>query len=244
MGIEEKYFTPIVIGVSAHRDIPTRCKNRIKARVKEFIADLQTRFPSTPIIMLNSVAEGGDMLCAEAAIECGVALHIVLPMPREEFANCFSAEGKSKFQEIEKYDMAMEYLAADIEEATILSADTQNYLYRQQAINMAIRSHILLALWDGEDSFDKSKFAYDTSAAINFALRHAYGTSEEISDTHGVVAWIFSPREGKSYSEEDDDITYLTIDENNELVRSKDLPEGISKMMNLIDICNLKQKGE
>ncbi|MEO7067050.1 MAG: hypothetical protein ABI114_09105, partial [Rhodanobacter sp.] len=56
--------TPLVIGVTSHRNIAAREAEAIRQRVREFFAQLQRDFPELPLVVVSALAEGGDQLVA------------------------------------------------------------------------------------------------------------------------------------------------------------------------------------
>ncbi|MGH7239944.1 MAG: hypothetical protein ACREHG_07745, partial [Candidatus Saccharimonadales bacterium] len=58
----ESEMTPLVVGVTSHRNIPAREVESLRQRVRDFFAQLQRDFPGLPLVVLDSLAEGGDQL--------------------------------------------------------------------------------------------------------------------------------------------------------------------------------------
>ena len=71
---------PIVIGVSGHRRLRPQDLPALRAAVRERLVSLQAQNPHSPLIMLCSLAEGADLLCADAAEELGIPLIAALPL--------------------------------------------------------------------------------------------------------------------------------------------------------------------
>ena len=80
---------PIVIGVTGHRELRAEELGAIRGLVREQVNQLIRRFPSSSFWMLNSLASGGDTLCAEVALELGIRLFCPLPMEVESYAADF-----------------------------------------------------------------------------------------------------------------------------------------------------------
>jgi len=183
----ETAFPQIFVGVSAHRNIAECYKKDIKKLVTQAFEGLKRAFPQSEIITVNGLAAGGDMLCAEVALQCGLKVRAVLPVPEKEYLNPrdFTEEQKREYFKIKS--------SAGIKEAAALSEGfgqteaERNSAFRVQTEFVA-NQNFLLALWDGTppDSAD----ACGTSAAVSFA--RARGVP---------VIWIFAPREGKTYKE-------------------------------------------
>ncbi len=223
---------PIVIGVSAHRNINAVYEDKIKKEVGEVIEYFLRAYPNSPLLMLNGLAKGGDLLCAEVAkskFEEGkpVRLCAVIPDKEELYLNGksehgddFSKEDKERYYSIKNFETDNGRFVLDtvIAPDTEKSADpTRQYKFRQQAIYTATQCHVLLALWDGKgakgsDGKGIKNTDCGTPAAVDFALRHNYIQpygAEFYSAYDGAVIKIFAPREG-SIDTDAGRRTYLT----------------------------------
>ena len=65
---------PIVVGVTGHRNIRSGDRDALYRAVLSELSALKARCPHSEIVMLNSLAEGADTLCAEAANALSVPL--------------------------------------------------------------------------------------------------------------------------------------------------------------------------
>ncbi len=81
---------PLVIGVTSHRNIAPNEEEAIRQRVRDFLTGLQRDFPGLPLLVLSSLAEGGDRWVAEEALALGVRLIAPLPMMRAQYTQDFS----------------------------------------------------------------------------------------------------------------------------------------------------------
>lgn len=138
---------PLVIGVTGHRDLLPDDEVRIKERVEAFFSDLQQRFPSLPLLVLTSLAEGADTLVAEMAHARGIAVRNVLPMPREEYLEDFSGPSRQKF--IDLAAKADTITLPALQEQRPITGNARDQHYERLGAYLAAHSHILLALWDG-----------------------------------------------------------------------------------------------
>src|SRR5512144_1147681 len=84
--IEDRMAVPLIIGVTSHRNIPAGEAESIRQCVREFFARLRHEFPELPLIVLSSLAEGGDQWVAEEAIAAGIRLVAPLPLVRAQYA--------------------------------------------------------------------------------------------------------------------------------------------------------------
>lgn len=148
-------ITPLVIGVTGHRDLVPGEIDELREKITGLFDDLRCRFPNTPIRLMSALAEGADRLAAQAALDANVELQAVLPMPADSYRSDFhSAESRAEFDAL--YDKA--------EALNLPVTDPQHHLddsrgggrdvaYANAGMFISAHCHILLALWDGvEDS--------------------------------------------------------------------------------------------
>ncbi len=193
---------PVVVGVTGHRALRTQDIPLLREKVKQELENLRASCPHSDIIMLNSVASGGDSLCAECALELGITLICPLPFPAEEYRKDFSAEDGAVYERLlERADSV--FVVPDTEEVPSQSESLENasadayrdFRYRQTGIYIATHSHVLLALWDGGPP---EKGGCGTAEAVDFALRGSYRPASGPAFYHGgtMVIHINAPREG------------------------------------------------
>lgn len=137
---------PITIGVTGHRAIAPEKYEIIKSKLKEELKNLMQKYSSSEFVMLNSLASGGDSLCASVAIELGINIVAVLPFEKEEYAKDFNEE------ELKAFNNFLEYAKKVI---VIDKTQTRDEGYRNAGLYVANQSHILVALWDGEGGNDE-----------------------------------------------------------------------------------------
>lgn len=147
---------PLIIGVTSHRNIPAREMEAVWQRVRDFLARLRSEFPGLPLVVMSSLAEGGDQWVAEEAIASGIRLIAPLPLKREQYALDFES-GAAR----ERYEYLCDK-AELIELPTISTADRsarrdeaptgheRDLHYLQAGVYISQHCHILLAIWDGK----------------------------------------------------------------------------------------------
>jgi len=156
---------PIVIGVSGHRRLRPQDLPTLRTAVHEKLASLQAQNPHSPLAMLCSLAEGADLLCADAAEELGIPLIAALPLPREEYEKDFSPEGKRRLDH--HCARAEQVFVPQRSEALPPEGCSRDDAYRQAGIYVSAHCHILLALWDGRPG----EHGCGTAEAVDFALQ-------------------------------------------------------------------------
>lgn len=148
-------FTPLVIGVTSHRNIPAREIESIRQCVRDFFAQLQRDFPELPLVVLSALAEGGDQLVAQEALDAGARLIAPLPLPREIYAEDFrdphvhaTFESMCARAQIISLPLLPENTAQGIRDA----GPQRDRQYGQAGVFIARHCHLLLAIWDGKTS--------------------------------------------------------------------------------------------
>lgn len=182
---------PILVGVTGHRNIPAKERTEIGRSVKNELHKLQALCPNSPVVMLSSLAEGGDLLCADAAEELGLPLIAALPRPREDYERDFSEAALERFAH--HCARAEQLFVAPDTEPPPEGGPTRDYQFRQAGIYVAAHCHILLALWDGEPG----KHGCGTAEAVDFALSGSYDLAYGMSLRSGsneAVIHVFTPR--------------------------------------------------
>jgi hypothetical protein len=140
---------PINVGVTGHRDIPPQTIPALEIRVESCLIELQKQYPYSPLIVLSSLAEGADRLCAWAALKTGCQLHVPLPMVREEYEKDFDELSRSDFEAL--LSRADDVFVVEAIEPPPTGDIPRGYYYRQAGLYVAGQAHLLLALWDGTE---------------------------------------------------------------------------------------------
>lgn len=182
---------PIIVGVTGHRDLRPEDCSKLERAVEQELLSLHQKCPHSEIVMLNSLAEGVDQLCAEVALRLSVPLIAVLPMPREEYEKDFSGAALDRFRAL--CSTAKRCFVAPETESAPQPPD-RDYAYRQAGIYVATHAHVLLALWDGKETAASN---CGTAEAVHFALESAYEPKDSIPLGGGCPVWqIRTPRSG------------------------------------------------
>lgn len=211
----------IVIGVTGHRDLRNKDIPQLRELVRDELIKLKTEYPHTPLVMLNSLAAGADLLCAEVAADLGIALKCPLPMSVDEYRLDFDAATVTQFETM--LNQAEEVFIAPNTEP-LPTEISRDYHYRQAGIYVAEHSHILLALWDGSTAKPDGCGAAETVA---FMMRSNYGSGGCFKATNdGAVIHIMTTRQS---SEKELPITTRLIE--NE-------PGSLRKVLRMTDTFN------
>ena len=181
---------PITIGVTGHRAIREEDRETLYKAVTSELTLLREMYPNSPFVMLNSLAEGADQLCADAARELGIPVVAVLPMAAEVYEKDFSPEGLVRFRDHCAH--ARQVFTAPFTESPAGEPD-RHFLFRQAGIYLVTHSHLLMALWDGGEGKD----GCGTADVVDFSLHGSFTPSGSVplrSDSKEAVIHIFTPR--------------------------------------------------
>lgn len=147
--------TSLLVGVTGHRKLNERDLPRLRAQVEAFFRGLQARYPQLPLVLLSSLAEGGDQLATQVALDMGIRVIAPLPLPvalyREDFdlpvarATLEQQLARSQVLVLPPRDPAN----ADDQSRPGPARDQQ---YADAGMFVSSHCHCLLALWDGCDS--------------------------------------------------------------------------------------------
>ena len=258
---EEKKLTPhklipIVVGVTGFKDIFDEHKPKLKELVRKSLLKIQEMCKAkkknevdTPIIMLNDLAEGAGILCAEVARELNIPIYAILPSDIDKYSKSFrDKDDQNKFDSYKKSAERLIFVP-DIENRkdwinrndNIPNKPTMTdtiYQYREIGIYIAEHSHILIALWDGKANI--RKFGYGTDKVIDFTLDHNYLDRDKLlypgKVNDSAVIWINTPENVDKYNN--------TLNSEKRVYNSEDITmkwladEPDSKYDNYYKICN------
>ena len=189
--MKEKACIPIVIGVTGHRQLCRQDEERLHGAVIRALQRIKALCPHSPLLMLCSLAEGGDLLCADAGEELGIPLAAVLPRERADYERDFSREGRERFSH--HCARAEQIFVAPNTESVPVCGISREYQFRQASIYVASHCHILLALWDGAPG----EHGCGTAETVDFALNGSYEPAAGMAFRCGsneAVIHIFTPR--------------------------------------------------
>jgi len=147
--------TPLVIGVTSHRNLAAREVEAIRARVRELFVQLRHDFPHAPLTILSPLAEGGDQLVAEEGLKFGAQLIAPLPFSRELYAQDFTNHAaRERFESLCAQARLIELplLTGHTHAEVSAPGDQRNRQYAHVGMFVARHCHLLLAIWDGKPS--------------------------------------------------------------------------------------------
>lgn len=138
---------PIIIGITGHRRIDIGQYTELKSKVGEIFKTLKGQYANSEIIVMSGMAIGADTICAEAALENGCKLIAPLPMDLEEYRKDFTGAESKKLDEM----LAQADEVFSVTE-TFLPDSSRDEYYIKLGEYLTKNSHLLIALWDGDES--------------------------------------------------------------------------------------------
>jgi hypothetical protein len=146
--------SPLVIGVTGHRDPHPAAVPQLSREVEAFLRDLKGRLPDTELRIMTGMAQGADLLVARAAVKVGCKVDAVLPMPLERYVEDFDAESGAALRAL---------LADPAVGCSVLSSPRgidpnaqhgggRSAYYANLTRALTAKCNLLLALWDGNTS--------------------------------------------------------------------------------------------
>jgi hypothetical protein len=155
-GARESRALPLVIAATGHRDLVADEVPGIRGIVGNLFRELAERFPERKLQLVSALAEGADRLVAEEALDAGIELVALLPMPADLYVRDFKTEAsRAEFARlVGRASLTCELpLAPGIGPDDIRSSEhARGIQYAQLGVFLCAHCHILLALWDGKPS--------------------------------------------------------------------------------------------
>jgi hypothetical protein len=128
----------------------------VRQNVRSFLSDIQSRLPHTPLILMSGMAEGADQLAAQTALDLGIEVLAVLPMPKALYRADFDDEAWGKLTSLLSNPLVttMELpLPLGLAHDDVFEQGAKrDQLYSALGDFLLQRSHMILALWDGLDA--------------------------------------------------------------------------------------------
>jgi len=147
--------TPLILGVTSHRNLVASEVDGLREKVRALIAQLRLQFPELPLVVLSALAEGGDRLVAEEGLDAGAALIAVLPMPDSAYLEDFeSRESREQYERLKQRASFVRMPRSMHSPAHGVSprGEPRDAQYAAAGMFIASHCHVLLAIWDGRES--------------------------------------------------------------------------------------------
>jgi hypothetical protein len=147
-------ISPFVVGVSGHRDLRADALPHLRAAVTAILLELKEHLPDSELRIIAGMASGADLLVAQAALDLGIPVDALLPMPLEHYAADFDADSFALLKTYLAHPLVSCRelpLAAAAASVSTPSAERDLH-YAALTQHLARGCNLLIALWDGESS--------------------------------------------------------------------------------------------
>ena len=138
--------SPLVIGVTGHRDPHPADVPQLSRQVETFLADLKGRLPDTELRIMTGMAEG--------AVKVGCKVDAVLPMPLEKYVADFDAESGAALRALLADPAVVSNVLAPPPgvDPNARHGGGHSAYYANLTRALTAKCNLLLALWDGNTS--------------------------------------------------------------------------------------------
>ncbi|HET6402678.1 MAG TPA: hypothetical protein VFH95_14940 [Candidatus Kapabacteria bacterium] len=190
---------PLIIGVTGHRDLRSEDIPQLHETLREEFSRLRKLYPATPFVLLSALAEGSDRLTARIAMESGMRLVVVLPMPIALYETDFDSASQEEFHTLlasAEHSLELPIMEGMRPEDIVEHGSARSRQYAQVGAYLATHSTILFALWDGVELHKVG----GTSQVVRFKLDgvpvpYARPHSELDAPDSGPVYHLVTPRQ-------------------------------------------------
>ena len=144
---------PIVLGVTGHIDILEEDLAFYRAQLSQLFSQLKNDYPNTPLQIINPLAEGADRVVAQVAAEHNIEIIVPLPLPENEYEKDFP-DSVFEYHALKKKTpkencFELPLAPGNTEDNIREHGDHRDQQYALVGSYIALKCHILIALWDG-----------------------------------------------------------------------------------------------
>lgn len=154
--IGDTFAVPLVVAVTGHRDLVAGEIPGIRERARQLFRRLQDDYPDRRVQVISGLAEGADQLVAEVALQEGLPLVAVLPMPKSLYQRDFeTAEARARLDALCARAIECVELppaAGNTLDGIAEQGEQRARQYAQLGVFLCAHCHLLLAIWDGKSS--------------------------------------------------------------------------------------------
>jgi hypothetical protein len=238
---------PLLIGVCGHRSLHPSCATELATAVRTQLLRLANALPSTEIRVLSGMAAGTDLIVARAAIEAGVQVEAVLPMPLAQYRADFDSDSYGELRALLAHPQVrcVELAAPE----PIDEPSDHDKRYESLGRTLIRRSSVLLAVWDGK-STRLNGGCFDT--LIRYLDCHGGDQQESVDPVFipavdaeagdAVVYWIPVRRAGEDARGDVPKACFLTAVGQNRLAVHAELPISVADEWRELDKLNHKYR--
>jgi len=120
-----------------------------------FLRELQRHLPDSALRLMSGMAAGADLLAVETALELGIGVDAVLPMPLTDYAADFDSESFAwlikllAYPKVNRIELPVD---AETEGVAPVGDALRDAQYSALTRTLSRGCSLLIALWDGEPS--------------------------------------------------------------------------------------------
>ena len=153
---------PFMVGVVGHNDPAVAAKGALEDALRNIFELVYSRYESSPVEVLSSLAEGADQIVADVALEKGCLVRAPLPFPPDVYVQSTSfqsEEAREHFRSL-LYDPRVSWFVVPLPAgerdhqqgwAGLLNGpQNRNTCYANAGGYIVRHCLVLIALWDGE----------------------------------------------------------------------------------------------
>jgi hypothetical protein len=148
-------ISPLVVGVSGHRNPHPEAEPSVRGKIDELFVDLKRRLPDTQVRIMVGMAQGADLLVARAALAAGWQVDAILPMPLDDYVEDFdsgSAAALLALLENPLVNCTVLQAPEELNHSAAQKGTDRDRLYANLSDALIDKCHLLVALWNGEAS--------------------------------------------------------------------------------------------
>jgi hypothetical protein len=146
--------SPFVVGVSGHRDLRPDDLPRLRIVVTAILSQLKEHLPDSELRIMAGMATGADLLVAQIAVELGLGVDALLPMPLEHYAADFDSDSFAVLKTLlgRREVSCRELPLAPAGTESGMTTPDRDVHYAMLRRHLIRGCSLLVALWDGEPS--------------------------------------------------------------------------------------------
>jgi hypothetical protein len=145
-----------VVGVSGHRDLHPAALEQLREAISAILKQLAERLPHSELRIMAGMAAGADLLVVQTALDLGLGVDALLPMPLAQYVDDFDPESFALLQTLLAHPRVRcrELPPGGTHEQGGVAAGTagRDAHYSRLTQGLIRGSSLLVALWDGEPS--------------------------------------------------------------------------------------------
>ena len=144
---KDTFLIPITLGITGHRDIVEQDLKRASACIEAVITHFRGRFPSTPLLLLSSLAQGADCIAAKVALDAdpNVYLQVIYPFELDQYKSTISPEWIPLFEELHQHERTINSHLIN-QSQNFLTSSEKDMAYLKAGEFIATNAHVLFAL--------------------------------------------------------------------------------------------------